>query len=454
MAQLQMVWPESRSNELPTWTVPEGYELRTYRPGDESGFFRVMDLAGFKNWNMETLKPWLSKVLPEGFFVIVHQATGKIVATAMATHNPSDQHPFGGVLGWLAGDPEHKGRGLGYIVCAAVTRRLLDAGYTRIYLHTDGWRFPALRTYLKLGWVPYLFQNDMPGRWKAVCEKLDWPYTPEDWLREEGAELEPKTLKIYICTDLEGISGVTVFEQTRDPNPKRHEEAAHLLMGDISAAVQGCLDGGATEVVVMDGHGGGFNVIPSEMHPGAYYVTGAQRPEGLCGLDETFDAMMLVGYHAMMGTEGTILHHTQNSVWENRYWFNGIETGEIGQMAILAGYYGVPVVMITGDKAGCEEACALLGKEITTVVVKEGYGRQCGKLVAPEKAHEMIKDGARQAMRWIDRCKPHTLTLPIHGRLQFRSKEIADGFEPRRAKRVDDRTFETTFESALDIMKF
>jgi len=179
--QLQMVWPISRLTEPPIWIVPEGYALRTYRPGDEAGFFQLMDRAGFKGWDMEPFQPWLQKILPDGLFLVVHRESGDLVVTAMATHSPSPLHPFGGALGWVAGDPAHRGKGLGYVVCAAVTRRFLEAGYRRIYLQTDDWRLPALKTYLKLGWVPFLFQADMPGRWRTVCETLGWPYTPEVW---------------------------------------------------------------------------------------------------------------------------------------------------------------------------------------------------------------------------------------------------------------------------------
>lgn len=260
-------------------------------------------------------------------------------------------------------------------------------------------------------------------------------------------------MKIYIVTDLEGISGVCVFQQTREPGPE-HEQARHLLMGDVNAAVQGCLDGGADEVVVLDGHGGGFNFIPEEMHPEAYFVTGIQRPKVLCGLDETFDAVLLVGYHAMLGTETGMLHHTQSSKNENRYWYNGRETGEVGQEAILVGHYDLPIVMVTGDQATCDEARAFLGEDIVTVPVKEGYSRQCGKLIAPKKAHSLIRAGAKEAIVRIHRVHPYQLTLPIEGRLQFGSKDIADAFTPRRAKRVDHCTFVAMFESALDILWF
>lgn len=261
-------------------------------------------------------------------------------------------------------------------------------------------------------------------------------------------------MKIYISTDLEGISGVCVFEQTRDRTSPHYEYARHLLMADIRAAVEGCLQGGAKEVVVLDGHGGGFNFLPNEMHPKAFYVTGVQRPHAACGFDETFDGVILLGYHAMNGTPTGVLHHTQSSSSENRYWYNGRESGEIAQSALVAGHYGVPVVMVTGDQAACDEAHAFLGKKIVTVAVKEGYSRQSAKLIAPERAHRMIRDGARKAMKCARKCKPYKIALPIEGKLQVANKEIADKIASSRSKRVDDVTFVATFQSPLDIYKF
>ena len=140
-----------------------------------------MDLAGFTRWNYEMLEPWLANILPDGWFLIEHRASDKIVASAMANHRPQDIHPFGGELGWVAGDPEHKGKGLGMAVCAAVMRRLLEGGYKNIFLNTDDWRLPALSIYLRQGWIPLLYLPDMEERWRDVCANLDWSFTPEDW---------------------------------------------------------------------------------------------------------------------------------------------------------------------------------------------------------------------------------------------------------------------------------
>lgn len=176
--QLQMLWPQELLDVPPEVHVPAGFTLRTFRTGDEEAYCRLMAAAGFEGWDTARLHEWLLRVLPDGFFLIVHLVTGEIVATTMATHHPSDLHPFGGELGWVAGSPEHKGKGLGMTVCAAVTARFIRGGYRRIYLKTDDWRLPAIKIYLKLGYQPFLFLPDMEARWKDVCEKLDWPFAP------------------------------------------------------------------------------------------------------------------------------------------------------------------------------------------------------------------------------------------------------------------------------------
>ncbi len=170
--QLRMVWPRERLSTPPCWSVPEKYVLRTFRAGDEDGHVRVMRKAGFSDWKEENVRASLPRCVPDGFFVIEHKVKGRLVATAMAVDNPMPLHPHGGELGWVAADPEHRGKGLGYCVCAAVTARFLEAGYKNLFLRTDDFRLPAIKTYLKLGWIPFLFASDMPQRWVSVCERL------------------------------------------------------------------------------------------------------------------------------------------------------------------------------------------------------------------------------------------------------------------------------------------
>jgi mycothiol synthase len=167
--RLQMVWPYRRLATPPAVEPPPGYMVRTYRRGDEPGFFQVMELAGWPGWDYEKLQPRIAKIPPGGWFMAIHKESGQIVATAMAVHSHTEQHPFGAALGWVAGDPAHSGRGLGRLVCAAATRRLIDAGYRNIHLYTEDWRLPALKTYLK---SPFLTCRRCPsdgGRSASNC---------------------------------------------------------------------------------------------------------------------------------------------------------------------------------------------------------------------------------------------------------------------------------------------
>jgi len=172
--QLQMVWPPARLQSPPPVTVHPDYELRTYRPGgeDEASWYRLMELAGFGLWDAERLAPLLARILPNGWFFAVHRATGTLVASAMACHEPRPLHPFGGALNWVCGDPAHTGKGLGMSVCAAVTARLLAAGYQDVYLLTDDGRLPAISIYLRLGYQPLLFAPGMAERWRVVYGAL------------------------------------------------------------------------------------------------------------------------------------------------------------------------------------------------------------------------------------------------------------------------------------------
>jgi predicted dehydrogenase/RimJ/RimL family protein N-acetyltransferase len=173
-AQLHMTWPRGKLESPPAPKLPGGYLLRQWRPEEMAEYIELMDKAGFKGWTEERVNSVIRALLPDGFFVVEHKASGRLVATAQAGHRYTELHPYGGELGWVAGDPKHKGKGLGLAVCAAATERLIRAGFREVYLSTDDWRLPAIKVYLKLGYEPMLFREDMQARWDAVCEKLGW----------------------------------------------------------------------------------------------------------------------------------------------------------------------------------------------------------------------------------------------------------------------------------------
>ena len=218
--------------------------------------------------------------------------------------------------------------------------------------------------------------------------------------------------KIYILTDLEGISGVFKFKQTREKDTPQNIQACEYFMDDLSAVVNGLFDGGATEILVIDGHGNQC-VIPHMMEPGVKYVTGVPRPGAMWGMDDSFAGMVQLGAHAMMGTTDGVLNHTQSSKSENRYWYNGVECGELVQCALIAGYYGVPTILVTGDVATCRESERFFGKHCVTVAVKEGIAREAAILYPFEETRKALYEGARKSMEVLSQCKPYKMEMPI-----------------------------------------
>jgi D-amino peptidase len=257
-------------------------------------------------------------------------------------------------------------------------------------------------------------------------------------------------MRIYITTDLEGVCGVYRFEQTREYGTPANIEARHLLMGEVNAAVCGAFDGGATRVVVRDGHDGAKSFFPEQLDERAEMVMGGFRPRDLV-LRQGFDAAILLGYHSMSNTERGILCHTQSSrTWDN-YWINDELAGEIRQSAIVLGAFDMPVVMVTGDDKTVKEARDLLGSNIVTVQVKEGLSREGALMYSPKKARAMIREGAKQAMTRVSKVVPYKPEFPLKIRWQFLDSKIVTNYRGD-AKRIDDRTLEKIVDKPENII--
>jgi GNAT superfamily N-acetyltransferase len=154
--------------------------LRQFETRDVEAFQALLTAAGMPPCPLDY---WNPRILSDGFFVIEHTATAALVATCFASHHPTMRHDRAGNFGWLAADPAHKGRKLGWTVSAAVTARLIAAGYKRIYLETHDFRLAALKIYTSMGWVPLPYDADMERRWRTVYETLRLPFTPGVWPR-------------------------------------------------------------------------------------------------------------------------------------------------------------------------------------------------------------------------------------------------------------------------------
>jgi D-amino peptidase len=248
---------------------------------------------------------------------------------------------------------------------------------------------------------------------------------------------------------LEGVCGVFRWEQTREYDTPANVEARRLLMGEVNAAVAGAFDGGATRVVVRDGHGGARSFLPEDLDERAEMILGATaRPDQV--MQEGFDAAFLLGYHAMSHTPNAVLCHTQSSVSWNNYWINGRLAGEIAQSAIVMGGCNIPVVMVTGDDKTAAEARDWLGDGIVTVQVKKALTRTGACMLAPRKARELIRAGATGALMRAASAKPFKPEFPLTIRWQFKDSQVLDTYRGE-GRIVDGDTIERVVHDPCDI---
>jgi GNAT superfamily N-acetyltransferase len=172
--QLEMVRP-SAAGLLKVRPVPEGYVLRQLRKGDERAYDDLFHLAFA---DLGRFQETLDEALDLGFFVVEHAATGRLVASCVAMRGSySVRHPGAGQLGWLVTDPSHARKGLGGIVSAAVTNRLIQEGYKQPFLGTEDFRFAAISIYLKQGWKPNIYHAEMECRWREIYAELGMEFT-------------------------------------------------------------------------------------------------------------------------------------------------------------------------------------------------------------------------------------------------------------------------------------
>ena len=171
--QLRMIWPAQKSIRQRI-TLPDGYVLRNFREEDSSAYLALMHQAGFEDYSYQLLGKMRQSLLPNGFFVIESTTDRMLVASAMANHDPLGIYPDAGAINWVAASKKHSGRGLGRAVTTATLNKLINCHYQSIYLTTDDFRLPAIKTYLKMGFQPDYYLPDMQTRWSEIFQQLQW----------------------------------------------------------------------------------------------------------------------------------------------------------------------------------------------------------------------------------------------------------------------------------------
>jgi len=233
-------------------------------------------------------------------------------------------------------------------------------------------------------------------------------------------------MKVLISTDIEGIAGVFHHEQVRAGNPE-YERARLLMTHEANAAIAGAFDAGVTEVLVNDSHGSFRNMPPELLDARAQAVMGKPRYLSMmAGVDDGVDAVCMIGYHSRAQGRG-ILAHTINSFAFARVYFNGLELGEAGIYGALAGEYGVPVVMASGDDVFIEEHRPLF-PHATFVQTKRATGQTSGISLSPAQSCAAIRAGVAAGLAQHASARPYVLAGPIAVRIQTQSPALADLF--------------------------
>jgi len=234
-------------------------------------------------------------------------------------------------------------------------------------------------------------------------------------------------MKVFISFDMEGVAGIVDWSQCR-AGEHGYGEGRALLLGEVNAAIDGALAGGATELVCNDSHGAMNNLNPADLHGRAAYLAGRhKRLYMMEGLDGTFDAVFFVGYHGSISGASSVLSHTYNPSVISRVALNGVECGESGINALVALGYEVPVALVTGDQVTMSEAEPFC-KEAEQVAVKDSITRFAAVQMHPTDARSLIRAGAETAVRRVasGSIGLPAISLPARLDVEFQTADMAE----------------------------
>jgi D-amino peptidase len=231
-------------------------------------------------------------------------------------------------------------------------------------------------------------------------------------------------MKVYISVDIEGVAGVTDIDHTRREG-KDYEIARRLMTKEVNAAASGAFKGGASEVVVNDSHGSMINLIAEELDERMTIVYGSPKPLAMLHGIQGCDAAFFIGYHSRAGTLDAVLDHTYHGrvIYDVRV--NGERMGELGMNAALAGYFGLPVVLVTGDRKTTDEALHLL-KNVEIVPTKMGIGRFAAQSLHPARIREEIRKKAKKAVESVHQYEPFVMEPPLRLEMDVLFTHLAD----------------------------
>lgn len=234
------------------------------------------------------------------------------------------------------------------------------------------------------------------------------------------ASAQPKKLKVYISVDMEGVVGTVTGDQL-GPDGFEYARFREYMTREALAAVNAAKEAGATEILVADSHGNGENLL-IDLFPKDVRIIRSwpRRLAMMAGIDNTFDAVLFIGYHSSTNNMKGVRAHTFSSARLTRVALNGTEVTEGAFNAAIAGHFGVPVVMISGDDAAIEEVRSLVGN-IEGAETKKSLGFHSANTITPEASYELIGQKVKAALKRLKDFKPYVVKTPVTFEVSFKS---------------------------------
>ncbi len=275
------------------------------------------------------------------------------------------------------------------------------------------------------------------------------------WLTLAGhAAAQPDGLKIYISADMEGLTGAVTSEQL-GPGGFEYQRFRQIMTDEVNAAIEGAREAGATEILVSDSHGNGQNLLIDELPEDVQVVRSWPRPLGMMqGIDETFDGVIFIGYHASTTNPDGVRAHTTSSARLAAVRLNGAEMTEASYSAAIAGHFGVPVIMISGDDAAVSEVQSALG-DVEGAVVKWAYSFHSARTLHPAAGRALIREAARAAVSRITDFTPYRPETPIQFEVTFKSYRPSQllAYLPQ-VERIDSHSIRFVGDDMIDVSVF
>jgi D-amino peptidase len=263
-----------------------------------------------------------------------------------------------------------------------------------------------------------------------------------------------KGLKIYISADMEGLTGVVTDEQL-GPEGFEYARFRQIMTDEVNAVIEAAREAGATEFLVSDSHGNGQNLLIEQLPDDVQIVRSWPRELGMMhGIDSSFDGVIFVGYHASTSNSSGVRAHTKSSANLTDLQLNGLHVSEGAWNAAIAGHFGVPVIMVTGDDATVEEVTTTVG-DMEGAVVKKNHGFHSATTLTPAAGQQLIRNKTRAAIGRIQDFKPLVLEGPPVVRFSLKHYQPAELLAYLRdVRRVDSHTLEYVATDMLDASRF